>query len=293
MSDQIPTHYAQQYAHNIKLLLQQKGSRLRPYVTDFPISGAKAAVPWDQIGKVEATKRTTRYPPLAPNDTPADRPWVYPSDYDWPDLIDSIDKLRTLVDPTSTYAQNGTFAMGRAQDREILAAFFANRNTGETGATSTAFPAGNQIAVNFGAAGNVGLTVAKMREVKRLLLAAEVDEDDPLTIAVTATQHDNLLGEIQVISLDFNEKPVMMEGKVVRFLGLNVVHTELLVNDVNAFRRCPAWAKSGMVLGMWNDITTDISIRRDLAGLPTQVYVYGTFGATRTEEAKVYEVKCA
>lgn len=294
MSDQIPTHYAQQYASTIELLLQQKGSRLADTVTPHTIRGAKAAVPIDQIGKVEATKRATRYPPLTPANTPTDRPWVYPSDYDWNDLIDSIDKLRTITDPTSSYAQNGMYALGRAKDREIIAAFFGDRKTGEAGGTTTAFPAGQQVAVNFAAAGNVGLTVAKMREAKRLLMAAEVDLDsDPLTMPVTAKQHDNLLAEVQVISLDFNEKPVMQEGKITRFLGFELKHTELLNTDASTYRRVPAYAKSGMHLATWNDITSDVSQRKDLAGLPFQVYVFGTFGATRSEEKKVVEIKCA
>lgn len=290
----IPTHYAQQYASTIQLLLQQKGSRLRDTVMFQGITGAKAAVPVDQIGLVEATERTTRFPPITPGNTPTDRPWIYPSDFDWNDLVDSIDKLRVVTDPTSALAQSGTYAMGRAQDRVIIRNYFADRKTGVEGGTTTSFPAGQQIAVNFGASGNVGLTVAKMREAKRLLMAAEVDlETDPATLIVTAKQHDNLLSEIQVISLDFNEKPVMVEGMVTRFLGFNLKHTELLATNVSTYRRCPAYVKSGMVLGMWNDITTDISQRKDLAGLPIQVYVYGTFGATRLEEKKMVEVICA
>lgn len=294
MSDQIPTHYAQQYANTVQLLLQQKGSRYREGVTFHPITGAKAATPVEQIGKTEAVRRTTRYAPLMPQNTQHARPWVYPVDYDWNDLVDSIDKLRTIIDPTSSYALNGTYAMGRAIDREIITAWFGARKEGEDAGTSTVFPAGQQVAVNFAAAGNVGLTVAKMREAKRLLMAAEVDLDnDPLTLAVKAKQHDNLLAEIQVISLDFNEKPVMMEGRVVRFLGFNLKNSELLAADGSGFDRVCGWAKSGMHLGMWNDISTDISQRKDLAGLPMQVYVFGTFGATRSEELKVTEIKCA
>jgi hypothetical protein len=296
MSDQIPTHYAQQYANSIELLLQQKDSKLRDCVVPMPIKGAKAAVPVDQIGKVEAQKRTTRYPPLTPVDTPTDRPWVYPSDYDWNDLIDSIDKLRTLTDPQSAYVQNGTYAMGRAMDREILTAFFADRKTGEQGANTVTFATDqpNTVAVNFGAAGNVGLTVAKLREAKRILMAAFVDvETDQIFVGVKAKQHDNLLAEIQVISTDFNDKPVLVEGMVTRFLGMTFKVTELLNVDGGGFDRIPVWAKSGMVLATWNDITTDVSIRKDLAGLPAQVYVYGTFGATRTQGPKVTEIKCA
>lgn len=294
MSQQIPTHYAVQYASNIELLLQQKGSRLRDTVTPKSISGAKSAVPVDQIGKVEATKRTTRYPVLTPADTPAERPWVYPSDYDWNDLIDSIDKLRVVTDPQSSYVTNGGYAMGRAMDTEIITAFFADRKTGEAGATTTSFLAANVVAANYGASGAVGLTVAKLRQAKKLLLAAEVDLDmDPITVPITAAQHDNLLSEIQITSLDFNERPVLTEGTVTRFLGFNFKHTELLTADASSYRQIPVYAKSGMVLAIWNDISTDISIRRDLAGLPVQVYVFGTFGATRLEEKKVVKILCS
>lgn len=295
MSDQVPTHYALQFTNNVQLLLQQKESRLAGTVMPMSITGAKAASVVDQFGKVEANKRTTRYPPMVPADTPTDRPWVYPSDYDWMDLIDSIDKLRTITDPQSSYVQNGTNALNRAKDREIIAAFFADRKTGEQGATTTSFPAANQVAVNFGAAGNVGMSVAKMREALRLLTSFEVDDADPLTIAVTSKEQDALLAEVQITSADFNggEKPVLQEGRITRFLGMNFKRTELLATDANGYRRVPVYAKSGMTLATWNEIQTDVSKRNDLAGTPVQVYVCGTFGATRNEENKVIEIKCA
>lgn len=292
--DQIPTHFAQQYASTIQLLLQQRNSRLGDACMPMSIRGAKAASVVDQFGKVEATERTTRHPPLTPGNTPTDRPWVYPVDFDWNDLVDSIDKLRVVSDPQSGIVQAGVSAMNRSKDRIVIRNLFADRKTGQEGGTTTSFPSGQQVAVNFGAAGNVGLTVAKLREAKKKLMAADLDmEAEQLFLGVTATQHDNLLAEAQVISLDFNEKPVLAEGKITRFLGFNFKHTELFAVDSNSYRRCPAWAKSGMTLATWNDITTDISQRKDLAGLPVQVYVYGTFGATRNEDLKMVEIKCA
>lgn len=287
-------HYAQQYASTIELLLQQKDSRWSGRVSPMSVTGAKSAVPVDQIGIVEAQKRSTRYPPLQPGNTPTDRPWVYPSDYDWNDLLDSADKLRTITDPKGAMALSGQYAMNRAKDREIRDAWFADRKTGQEGGTTTTFLAANVVAVNFGATGNVGLTVAKMREAKRILMAAEVDLDsDPVTIAVKAKQHDNLLAEIQVINLDYNDKPVLVEGRVTRFLGMDFTNSELIAADTNSYDRIAVFAKSGMCLAQWNGITTDVSQRKDLAGLPWQVYVYGTFGSTRKEEKKVVEIKCA
>ena len=118
-------------------------------------------------------------------------------------------------------------------------------------------------------------------------------EEDTIWSALTAEQHDDLLAEAQIISTDFNDKPVLVEGKITRFLGINFIHTELLDLDVNSFRRMPVWAKSGMHLGIWSDIRTSVSIRHDLTSEPFQAVVYLTSGATRLEEEKVVEMICA
>jgi hypothetical protein len=131
-----------------------------------------------------------------------------------------------LIDPQSAYVQNGVNAMRRAQDDEILQAFFAASATGENGTTSTAFPAGQIVGVNVGGA-NSNLNVAKLRAAKRLLMAAGVDlEFEKLFVAITAADHDGLLNEIQVTSLDYNNKPTLVEGKVTSFMGFNFIPVE-------------------------------------------------------------------
>lgn len=292
MSVNIPTHYVQQFATNIQLLLQQKGSKLRNLVMMGSHVG-KQASPVDQVGAINMQPVTTRFGAMGRVDAALDRRWVFPSDFDLPQLIDSFDKLRLLIDPKSSYVQNAVFAAGRQMDDLIIDAFFGVAKTGETGGTSTSFSSANQVAVNFGASGDTGLTVAKLREAKRLLMSYEVDvESDPITCVVTAKQHDNLLAEAQVISTDFNDRPVMVEGKITRFLGMNILHCERLDTNASTHRRVPVFAKSGMYLGIWNDIATDISRRTDLQSLPWQAYVTMTAGATRLEENKVIELIC-
>ncbi|HNA61459.1 MAG TPA: phage capsid protein [Rhabdochlamydiaceae bacterium] len=294
MSANLVNLYVSQFATNIQLLLQQKGSRLRPFVMSGSHIG-KQASPVDQLGAISMQAVAARYAPMGRVDAAVDRRWVFPSDFDLPQLIDSFDKLRLLSDPQSVYVENAVYAAGRQMDDLIIAAMNGTAKTGEIGGTSTALPSGQKVSRTFGAAASTGLTVAKLREAKRILLANEVDIDnDPITCAVTATQHDNLLAEAQVISTDFNDMPVLVEGKIKRFLGINFVHTERLAlsTDGNSDRLCPVWAKSGMYLGLWNDISTDISQRKDLQGLPWQAYVYMTAGATRLEEKKLVQVAC-
>lgn len=295
MSYQLPTHYVQQYSSNVQLLLQQKGSKLSGLVSRGSYTGKQASVV-DQYGAVTARRRTTKYQPITPNDVPADRRWVYPADYDWAAYVDNLDKLRMIIDPQSSYVQNAVYAMGRAMDDAIIDAMFAAASTGETGATSTSFLSGNVIGVNTGGAAS-DLNVSKLREGLRLLMSHEVDlEAETPYCVITSQQHDALLNEIQVVSTDFNSQPVLVDGKVKRFLGIEFVHCERLDTGTDdqsgTSRAVPLFVKSGLHLGEWDAIGTSVDQRKDLEGHPWQVYAKGTFGATRIEEKKVVKIWC-
>jgi hypothetical protein len=293
MSINIPTHYVQQYSTNINLLLQQKGSKLRNAVTMGSHVG-KQASPVDQIGSIEMQPVVSRFAPMGRVDAATDRRWVFPSDFDLPQLIDSFDKLRLITDPESSYVQNAVMAAGRQFDKLIINAFTGTAKTGETGSTSTIFTAANEVDVATGGA-NSKLNVAKIKAVKELMMANEVDFDmEQVFIGITAADHASLLNEIQVISSDFNGgMPVLQNGKVTSFLGFNFIHTELIetllagTNEVTL----PVWVKSGMYLGVWDEIANDVSQRKDLQGLPWQLYTTMTAGATRLEEDKVYAIE--
>jgi hypothetical protein len=293
MSNNLPSHYVQQFANNIQLLLQQKDSRLDSLVMTGNHVGEQAS-PVDQLGAVEMQEVVGRFGPIGRVDASVDRRWVYPESYDLNQLIDSFDKLRLLQDPSSSYVMNAVAAAKRKRDAVIISAFFGTAKTGKSGSTSTTFPSGQQIAVDYGAASNVGLSVEKLIKGKELLMAADVDlEADPINCGITAKQHSNLLREIKITSREFNSEPVLVNGKLKSFLGINFVHSELFGVDGSSYRRIPMWAKSGMYLGLWQDMTTDIDQRKDLSGHPWQAYIKMTLGATRLEEEKIVEIKCA
>ena len=231
-------------------------------------------------------KRTTRHADTPLVDTPHNARWVYPEDYEIADLIDKQDVLRTIIEPSSKYARNHAMAMNRAIDDEIIAAFFSDTTkTGKTGATTTDWTTyGETVDATS------GLTVDALRQAREKLRAAEVDtENDPMFVAMTAKQETDLLTETQIVSLDYNEKPVLVDGKITSFMGFNFIHSERLALDAASKRRCPAWVKSGICLGIWKDISGEIS-QRDDKSYATQVYASTTIGATRVEEAKVVEI---
>lgn len=295
MSVNIPTHYVSQFSSNIQLKLQQAGSRLRGAVTTGSHVG-KQASPVDQFGAIAANKVIGRFNPMGRVDATTDRRWVLPVDYDLPQLLDTFDKLRLLTDPESTYVQNAVNALGRAQDEEILNGIFGTNKTGETGTVDTAFATGQVVSVLQGAASATNLTVAKLKYAKRLLMAANVDlSTEQIYCAINAAAHDSLLDEIQIINADYNGgEAVLKSGRVMSFLGINFIHTELLTtgtdDQAGTSTQIPLWAKSGVYMGMWQDIKTSVSTRNDLQGEPFQAYCMGTFGATRLEENKVVKI---
>ena len=292
MSANLEDLYVQQYSTNIQLLLQQMGSKLRDTVTMGSHVG-KQASPVDQVGAIEMQPVVSRFAPMGRVDAAVDRRWVFPSDFDLPQLIDEYDKLRLLIDPSSTYVRNAVLAAGRQFDKLICAAFTGTAKTGETGSTNTSFASANEVDVAVGGA-NSKLNVAKIKAVKELMMANHVDFDmEEAYIGITAADHASLLNEIQVISSDFNTRPVLVDGKVTEFLGFRFVHCELIETQLAGTNEVtlPVWVKSGMYLGVWNDITNTVSRRNDLQGEPWQVYTKMTAGATRLEEDKVYAIE--
>lgn len=122
-------------------------------------------------------------------------------EFEWADLIDSADMVKTLISPESSYAKAAAAAMGRAIDDQIITAAFADSKTGKDGTTTESFPASQQVGVGSPAA---GLTIAKLVEAKKKLDANSVDPSIPRTIVVSPEQIEDLLNSTTVTSADFN-----------------------------------------------------------------------------------------
>ena len=259
------------------------GSLLRDKVRLESVVGKNAF--FDQVGSVTAQKRTSRHSDTPQIDTPHARRRVSLVDYEFADLIDDQDKVRMLIDPTSSYAQAAAFAMGRAMDDEIIAAATGTAFTGETGSTSTALPAGQKITES----GTDGLTIAKLREAKKILDLNSVDPSITRHIIVSPKQIDDLLGTTSVTSSDFNTVKALVQGEINTFMGFNFIVSNRL-SIASSKRSCIAYAQDGIAMGVGKDVTARIDERAD-KGYATQVYYCGSFGATRMEEEKVVEVQ--
>jgi hypothetical protein len=284
MSTQITTAFVEQYSANVLQLSQQRGSRLRAAVRVEPVTGKNAYI--DRLGAVAARRRTARHADTPRLDTPHSRRRVSLVDYDWADLIDDADKVRLLADPASPYAMAGAWAMGRAMDDEVIAAFTGAASAGVDGSTSVALPAGQLIAH-----GGAGLTIDKLLKAKETLDAADVDDATPRFVAVTAKQVTNLLSSTEVKSADYNTVKALVRGEIDTFLGFKFIRTERLAKDVNGNRQVIAWVQDGVALAVGKEPVARITERAD-KNYATQVYYSMAIGAARIEEAKVVAIAC-
>ena len=285
MSTQITTAFVNQFSANIQMLSQQMGSILRAAVDVESVNGEKAF--FDQVGAAAAVLRTSRHADTPLVDTPHSRRMVTMSDYEYADLIDDQDKVRLLVDPTSTYSRAAAAAMGRAMDDVIFSAALGTAQTGKDGATSTALPSAQKIAV-----ASSGLTIAKLVSAKEILDSGNVDPSIPRHIVVSPKQVSDLLNNTTVTSSDYNTVKALAMGEINTFVGFQFHVSNRLNTDGSGDRQVIAFASDGIKLAVGKEPAARIDERADKS-YATQVYYCQSIGATRMEESKVVEIACS
>ena len=292
MSTQITTAFVQQYSSNVQLLMQQKGSVLEQFVSKVDVKGEYRYV--DQVGKAIAQLRTTRHGDTPLSNTPHSRRRLELNDWEYADLIDDEDRIRTLIDPTSAYVMAAAMAMGRAKDKEIIDAIMGTAKAGKQGGTDVSFDSNNIIADD-----SKGFTFDKLREAKRILDKNCVPNDGRRVIALSANQLSDLLSETKVTSSDYAAAQALVRGEITEFMGFRFVQVngqrdasnDLLVVS-SSVRKCLAWHPDCVVLGVGRDVSCEINKRPDKSNA-TQIDFKMSIGATRLEEGGCVEIDCA
>lgn len=292
----ITTLQVLEYSTRWDMLVQQTQSRFMPCVTVGGGHVGKQASPVDQWGTTDPQENTTRFEPMVLTELPLERRWVMPTNWDDAKGVDKNDLLRIINDPRGVYMQAQVAGMNRRRDRSILDGMFGTNYIGETGATTQAFGSGQTISVNTGGTGTT-LNVAKVRAAYELMLVNEVDVDgEEFYMAVDARNAAALLAEVQVISNEFNSfdgQPVIQNGRLTKLFNFNFIHSQRLLSyngtddGSGTSTPIPFWAKSGVYYGAWGENVARVDERKDLRGIPWQLYHAATFGATRLQEAKV------
>lgn len=288
MSTQITTAFVEQYSANVQMLSQQMGSKLRSAVDVESITGKNAF--FEQVGVTAAQKRTSRHSDTPQIDTPHARRRVSLEDYIWADLIDDVDKVRMLIDPTSSYAKAAAAAMNRSIDDVIITAMNGTAYTGVSGGTSTSLPSASKFATSNQ---SDGLTIAKLLAAKKRFDLQDVDPSIPRYIVCGPTQISDLLATTEIKSSDYNTVKALAQGDLDSFLGFKfITSTRLNLDSTNTDDRlCFAFTQDAIKLAIGKDIQAKIDERSD-KNYSTQVYYSMSVGATRMEEVKVFQIPC-
>jgi len=293
--------FVTQYKTMLELKLQQMGSLLRGKVDEGYHAGAKVASPLNLLTAVQMKAAGARFAPKVATPNDYQRRWVTPTDMTMEQYVDSFDQLKTPIDPKSKLIEGASMAVGRAFDDIIIPAFngTANIGDGNQSALSTeTFDTTNFLVLDtFGAgATSVGLTVAKLNEARRILEhyhnTQEIERGD-LYLAIGSTQHADLRNQALVTSSEFNRNGgVLNDGKVTAYMGFKIIVTERLPY-ASSIRNCFAWVKSGMYLGIWQDLKTRVFEDFTKEGNPYNISTIVSMGATRTQAGKVIQINCA
>lgn len=300
MSTQIERAWVAQFKANFDMLVQQKQSLLLGAVETEALNAEFGYR--EQIGAVAPQERTSRHQKTSYTEVPHQRRRFSARDWEMGEVIDRVDTERMLTSPQSSYAAAFSAGFARQRDRAIIEQFFASANTGKDGNTLVAFPAGQQIAVDYveaGTATNSSLTLGKLRRAREILVDVGVEDGDAY-IACTQREISALLRTLEYTSADFVSVRSLESGTETKFMGFNWI---VLPNnpgggltmfdlDGSNHRRIPCWSKSGMLYAPLLD--TEIMAMPDpTVGGNTRLIGRASFGATRLEETRVVEIKCS
>lgn len=279
--------YCKKFTDMYQILPQDKGSKLRPYVTVEGGIVGESAVAANQVGITEVHEVTVKNGDSPQDEVTTARRWYVPKTFNWGHLFDRLDKIRTMGDPNNMYALVAKKAFGRNKDDMIIEAFYGTNKTGQYGEISTSFNPNNVVA-----AGSSGLSTEKLIKARTILLANEIDlESERPVCVVTAKQEADLLNDAKYNNIQWG-KPILEDGKLKTWLGFDFVHKEKLPFDtVNSVRSIPIFVKSCMALGEWATMLIDFSSRKDKQSKP-YLYMEHTIGATRLDEKGCVSIQC-
>lgn len=304
MSENLFKLFVTQFSSLLQLKLQQTQSKLRGRVMEGQHYG-KQASPIQYIGAIQMRTPAGRFAPMERQDVDFQRRWVFPVDREASQLIDRFDEKKLIAglqDPQSQYVSASAAAVAREWDDRLIGAAFATAQIGadagglssevfNTGSTVTS--AGFQVPSTFGSSSASGLIVAKMIEAKRAMRKLQVPVDEEQLTWITNSQGESdLLNQAQVVSTDFNDRAVLTDGKVVRFMGWDIIYSERLTST-SSVRQNIALVRSGLYLGIWMDVMNRVDERPDLSSVPYQLWTGMSSGATRLEPGRLLQVLCA
>ena len=310
----IPEGFVDQFDSTLYHLLGQSESKFQQAVDVKPITNAEDKA-FDALGKLTMTEKVGRNPQTPHLDITTERRWVNTTPYHQGVLIDKDDDMNRIVEPTSDIMTEYVRAVNIQKDTIILASIDGTVTSGRrAGATITwasqdgnvkytGKDTGRTIAWDCASgncnAADTGITVEKAELVREYFAYNGADDNIPIWGAISPRQATNLFGQIEYSNIDYNTGKPLSTGRIIKdWHGINWIVSNLIVsgtnNDVDDdedVTRCPFWLQNGLILGVQDMISTEITIESTLS-YSKQIYVHMNMGAMRRDEDRVCFVEC-
>lgn len=310
MNSQIETWRVQQYAANVYMLSQQKGSKLASLVRNEEFVGKTEY--FDRLGLATAQDKVGRNTDTPDLDITHSRRAVSTITREWGTLVDRKDKVQQIHNPANEYSVAAQMALGRKMDDVIIAAAFGTARTGEDGSSTQTLGNAQKIA-SVTASALTYPNIQMLRKAKRLMDAAQVVGSR--YIAHAADFIEALLATTEATSSDYNTVRALVNGELDTFLGFKFIPCEQIntvlatTYDADTFKwnattglydgsgttvaatdkTALAFVGDGLILGKNPNIVARVEERAD-KGYSTQVYAALDCGSARMEEAKVLQL---
>lgn len=235
----------QEFDSEVKHAYQQ-GGKLRMCVT-VRTNVTGDAYKFTRMGKGLANQKATQAD-VTPMDVEHARQTANMENWNAPEYTDIFDQAEVNFDEKQELAKTIAMALTRREDQVIIDSM--------TAVTYSATPANIDEGFDVAAAAT-GLTVAKLRAASAALNDRGVDQGERY-IAHTAADLENLLGETEVTSSDFNTVKALVQGELNSFMGFQFKLIETrdeggLPANVNY-----AWHKSAVGYAVGIDMKTTI-----------------------------------
>jgi len=282
-SNSIDNALITQFSDMLHIQAQQNPSRLRPYSIIKQMTGDVYA--YDGLGIVEAREVNGRVTPTVFDEIEHNRRKIARRRFVVTLPIDASDTRGVLLNPEGEYAGACMKAMNRQWDRVGVESIFANVSTGRDFGTSVTFANDGGLTVDATA----GTTYEKLLEFRKNFTNNEVGNDmqEQICLAITGTEEEALMKEIELTSGDFSRNYVVDKGRIAEAAGIKLIVFGADVSnpilDVNSGTRdCVGMTGRALCYGLSKDMSINIKDRPDYVETK-QVQIIGQWGAVRTE----------
>lgn len=284
MSDSVTRQFVIEFDKALRLLSQQKDSRLKATVTDRgSITGASFTI--NNLDKVEMDENTVRHGDTIWSDIDHTARSVPMRDFFKALPMDKADIPKMLVNPVTggQYMASLVAARNRKIDDIVFQAALGSINSVDGTTGPYTLPAGQIIA-----AGGTGLTKAKIIQARSIFRANEADEDEELYMLWDSLGMQQILSDTTLTSADFMAGKMLQEGNVAgKWMGFTWIPFER-TTVAGAVHTTAAYAKSAIHFGTGYE-EGDVTRRADKKNT-WQVSMAGSYGAGRQDEKKVVSI---